>query len=65
MATEPINQQGRMYEESGSLNQFISKVSTDLSDQKIVDQVIDDVLAYMINPEDRDNDITLVAVRVS
>ena len=50
---------------SGSLNQFISNLSTDLSDQEIVDQVIGDILAYMINPEDRDDDITLVAVRVS
>ena len=29
-----------------------------------MDQVIDDVLAYMINPEDRDDDITLVEVRI-
>ena len=35
------------------------------SAQEIVDSVIDDVLTYMVDPEDRDDDITLVAVRVT
>ena len=63
--TEPRNEQGQMYEESGRFHQFISNLSSDFSAQEIVDSVIDDVLTYMVDPEDRDDDITLVAVRVT
>ena len=49
----------------GSLRQFIASLSPDLSAQEIVDQIIDDVLSYMVDPEDRDDDITLVAVKVT
>ena len=63
--TEPRNEQGRMYDESGRLRQFIASLSPDLSAQEIVDQIIDDVLSYMVDPEDRDDDITLVAVKVT
>ena len=63
--TEPRNEQGKMYEESGQFHQFISNLSTDLSAKEIVDSIIEDVLTYMIDPEDRDDDITLVAVKVT
>ena len=63
--TEPRNEQGKMYEESGQFHQFISNLSTDLSAKEIVDSIIEDVLIYMIDPEDRDDDITLVAVKVN
>ena len=62
--TEPRNEQGQMYEESGHFHQFVSNLSSDFSAQEVVDSVIDDVLAYMVDPEDRDDDITLVAVKV-
>jgi len=63
--TEPRNEEGKMYEESGRFHQLISNLSQDLSAKEIVDSVIDDVLTYMIDPEDRDDDTTLVAVKVN
>ena len=63
--TEPRNEEGKMYEESGRFHRLISNLSQDLSAKEIVGSVIDDVLTYMIDPKDRDDDITLVAVKVN
>ena len=63
--TEPINEAGQMYEESGRFHQLISGLSEQLTAEKVVDQVIGDVLAYMVDEDERDDDITLVAVKVA
>ena len=62
--TEPRNEAGQMYEESGRFHQLISSLEEQLTAEKVVDQVIGDVLTYMVDEEERDDDITLVAVRV-
>ena len=62
--TEPRNEAGQMYEESGRFHQLISSLEEQLTAEKVVDQVIGDVLTYMVDEDERDDDITLVAVRV-
>ena len=63
--TEPRNEAGQMYEESGRFHQLISSLEEQLTAEKVVDQVISDVLSYMVDEDERDDDITLVAVRVA
>jgi len=62
--TEPRNAEGVMYEESGRLNQVLSSIPADMPIEEVVDIIINDVEAYTVD-EEQDDDITLVAVRVS
>ncbi|HIA68454.1 TPA: hypothetical protein EYN98_20910 [Candidatus Poribacteria bacterium] len=62
--TEPRNAKGIMYEESGRLNEVVSSISVDMPIEEVVDTIINDVEAYTAD-EEQDDDITLVAVRVS
>ena len=63
--TEPRNSEGLMYEESGRFHQVISQLSDDLTAEKVVERIIQDVIDYMVDEEERDDDITLVAVKVT
>ena len=62
--TEPRNAEGIMYEESGRLNQVLLSIPADMLIEEVVDTIINDVEAYTAD-EEQDDDITLVAVRVS
>ena len=62
--TEPRNAEGVMYDESGRLNEVVSSISVDMPIEEVVDTIINDVEAYTAD-EEQDDDITLVAVRVS
>ena len=62
--TEPRNTEGVMYEESGRLNEVLSSIPADMPIEGVVDTIINDVEAYTAD-EEQDDDITLVAVRVS
>ena len=62
--TEPRNADGVMYEESGRLAELVSSIPADMSIKEVVDTIINDVEAYTAD-EEQDDDITLVAVRVS
>ena len=63
--TEPRNSEGLMYEESGRFHQVISQLSDDLTAEEVVESIIQDVIDYMVDEEERDDDITLVAVKVT
>ncbi len=63
--TEPRNSEGLMYEESGRFHQVISQLSEDLTAEEVVESIIQDVIDYMVDEEERDDDITLVAVKVT
>ena len=62
--TEPRNADGVMYEESGRLNEVLSNIPAEMSIKEVVDTIISDVEVYTADDE-QDDDITLVAVRVS
>ena len=62
--TEPRNVEGVMYKESGRFHEVISELSDELSAEEVVES-IQDVISYMVNEEERDDDITLVAVKVT
>ena len=62
--TEPHNSAGLMYEESGRLHQLISQLKDDLTAEEIVETIIEDVIDFMEDDEKRDDDITLLAVKV-
>ena len=62
--TEPRNAKGIMYEESGRLNEVLSSISVEMPIEEVVNTIINDVEAYTAD-EEQDDDITLVAVRVS
>ena len=62
--TEPRNAKGIMYEESGRLNEVLSSISVEMPIEEVVDTIINDVEAYTAD-EEQDDDITLMAVRVS
>ena len=53
-----------MYEESGRLNEVLSSIPANMPIEKVVDTIIKDVEDYTVD-EKQDDDITLVAVRVS
>jgi len=53
-----------MYEESGRLNEILSNIPSEMPIKEVVDTIINDVEAYTAD-EEQDDDITLVAVRVS
>ena len=63
--TEPRNAEGLMYEESGRFHQVIAQLSDDLTAEEVVESIIQDVIDYMVDEEERDDDITLVAVKVT
>jgi len=63
--TEPRNAEGLMYEESGRFHQVIAELSDDLTAEEVVESIIQDVIDYMVDEEERDDDITLVAVKVT
>ena len=62
--TEPRNAEGVMYEESGRLNEVLLNIPVETAIEEVVDTIINDVEAYTVD-EEQDDDITLVAVRVS
>ena len=62
--TEPRDADGVMYEESGRLNEVLSNIPAEMSIKEVVDTIIRDVEAYTADDK-QDDDITLVAVRVS
>ena len=62
--TEPRNAKGIMYEESGRLNEVLSSIPANMPIGEVVDTIIKDVEDYTVD-EEQDDDITLVAVRVS
>ena len=62
--TEPRNAEGIMYEESGRLNEVLLNIPVEMGIEEVVDTIINDVEAYTAD-EEQDDDITLVAVRVS
>ena len=62
--TEPRNAEGVMYEESGRLAKVLSNIPAEMPIKEVVDTIINDVEVYTAD-EEQDDDITLVAVRVS
>jgi serine phosphatase RsbU (regulator of sigma subunit) len=54
-----------MYEESGRFHQVIAELGDHLTAEEVVETIIQDVINYMADEEERDDDITLVAVRVT
>ena len=62
--TEPRNAEGLRYEKSGRFHEVISGLSDEWSAEEVVES-IQDVISYMVNEEERDDDITLVAVKVT
>ena len=64
MTTKPRNSDGVMYEESGRLNEVLSNIPVEMPIEEVVDTIINDVETYTTD-EEQDDDITLVAVRVS
>ena len=62
--TEPRNAEGVMSEGSGRLNEILSNIPSEMPIKEVVDTIINDVEAYTAD-EEQDDDITLVAVRVS
>ena len=62
--TEPCDAEGIMYGESGKLDEMLSRIPTGIPIEKVVDTIINDVEDYTAD-EEQDDDITLVAVRVS
>ena len=63
--TEPRNAEGLRYEKSGRFHEVISGLSDELSAEEVVETIIQDVIDYMVDEEERDDDITLVAVKVT
>ena len=63
--TEPRNAEGVMYEESGRFHQVISELEEQLTAGEVIETIIQDVIRYMADEEERDDDITLVAVKVT
>ena len=63
--TEPRNVEGLRYEKSGRFHEVISGLSDELSAEEVVETIIQDVIDYMVDEEERDDDITLVAVKVT
>ena len=62
--TEPRNAEDVMYEESGRLNEVLSNIPVEMAIEEVVSIIINDVEVYTAD-EEQDDDITLVAVRVS
>ncbi len=62
--TAPPADSGVMYEESGRLSQVLSNIPVGMPMEEVIDTIINDVAAYTVD-EEKDDGITLVAVRVS
>ena len=62
--TEPRNAEGVMSEGSGRLNEVLSNIPVEMAIEEVVSIIINDVEVYTAD-EEQDDDITLVAVRVS
>jgi len=63
--TERRNAEGLRHEKSGRFHEVISGLSDELSAEEVVESILQDVISYMVNEEERDDDITLVAVKVT
>ena len=63
--TEPRNAEGLRYEKSGRFHEVISGLSDELSAEEVVESILQDIISSMVNEEERDDDITLVAVKVT
>ena len=63
--TERRNAEGLRYEKSGRFHEVISGLSDELSAEEVVESILQDVISYMVNEEERDDDITLVAVKLT
>jgi sigma-B regulation protein RsbU (phosphoserine phosphatase) len=63
--TEPRNAEGLMYEESGRFHQVLSALSDELNAEEVIENIIQDVIDHMVDGEERGDDITLVAVKVT
>ena len=55
--TEPCNAEGLMYEGLGRSHKVISQLNDDLTVEEVVDSIIQDVISYMVDEEERDSDI--------
>ena len=62
--TEPRNSQGVMYESSGRFHKLISSLQEDMTAEEIAKHIVEDVTDYMVDNKERDDDITLVVVKV-
>ena len=62
--TEPRNAEGVMSEGSGRLNEVLSNIPVEMVIEEVVSIIINDVEVYTAD-EEQDDNITLVAVRVS
>ena len=63
--TAPRNAEGPMYEELGRFHEVLSELSDELNAEEVMESIIQDVIDYMVDEEERDDDITLVAVKVT
>ena len=54
-----------MYEESGRFHEVLSELLGELSAEEVVESTIQNVIAYMVDKEEQDDDITLVVVKVT
>ena len=51
--TEPRNAEGLRYEKSGRFHEVISGLSDELSAEEVVESIIQDVINYMVDEEER------------
>ncbi len=63
--TEPRNAEGMMYQESKRLNEVISNLQADDSAENLVGKVVNDVLEFSQGQDIQDDDITLVAIKIT
>ena len=63
--TEPRNAEGMMYQESKRLTEVISNLQADDSAENLVGKVINDVLEFSQGQDIQDDDITLVAIKIT
>ena len=62
--TEPRNAEGIMYQESKRLAEVISNLEEDTSVENVVDTIISDVFKFSQDQDIRDDDITLIVVKI-
>ena len=63
--TEPRNAEGMMYQESKRLTEVISNLQADDSAENLIGKVINDVLEFSQGQDIQDDDITLVAIKIT
>ncbi len=61
---EAQNSEGKLYSESGRLEETISKFTLDLSAKAMVDAILNDVLLFSGDKTTRDDDMTVVVAKV-